>query len=292
MISFVGVGRYGLGAVAGALAGGLLVGHLLQGVAQVAQRGGEEARERAHRRLHPAGQLGQQDLARRQGRQPGDVVGTDRPVAEHAAGDPDDPCVRPGGVEDRLRGARLVGPERDGGRSDEQRAQRLADRILGGDPHQPVLDDAVRDVLLAQRSPDLGDLLHLEAAVLGDDHRPGVGDLLAQLGDGLPFGLGGHGALLSFGTRPACAAGARAISIERPLRRPMATFSRRPTPSRRSAAHPKVEERLPRRARRRPRRTSGLPVRFDGSSPVRHRLVVGHGLRAQAVCGGFVCLVR
>ena len=50
----------------------------------------------------------------------------------------------------------------------------VADRILGGDPHQPVLDDAIRHVLLAQGAPDLGDLLDLEAAVLGDDHRPGV----------------------------------------------------------------------------------------------------------------------
>ena len=92
--------------------------------------------------------------------------------------------------------------------------ERLADRVAGGDPQQPVLDDAVRHVLLAQGAPDLGDLLDLEAAVLGDDHRPGVGEFLAQLGDGLPFGLCGHVALLSFGTRPACAVGARSDSIE------------------------------------------------------------------------------
>src|SRR4249919_864564 len=56
---------------------GLLLGDLLQGVAQVAQRGGEQPGEGADRGLHPAGQLGQQDLARRQRGQADDVVATD-----------------------------------------------------------------------------------------------------------------------------------------------------------------------------------------------------------------------
>ena len=34
-----------------------------------------------------------------------------------------------------------------------------------------------------------------------------LGEFLAQLGDGLSFGLRGHVALLSFGTRPACGGG-------------------------------------------------------------------------------------
>src|SRR6476469_7608072 len=59
---------------------GLLLGDLLQGVAQVAQRGGEQAGQGAYRRLHPAGQLGQQDLARRQRCESGHVVGADPPV--------------------------------------------------------------------------------------------------------------------------------------------------------------------------------------------------------------------
>ena len=46
-------------------------------------------------------------------------------------------------------------------------------RAFGGDPHQAVLDDVVGHVLLAQRAADLGELAHLEAAVLGDDERCG-----------------------------------------------------------------------------------------------------------------------
>ena len=64
--------------------GSLLVGDLLQGVAQVAQRGGEQAGERTHRGLHPTGQLGQQDVARRERGEPRDVVRSDRLVAEDA----------------------------------------------------------------------------------------------------------------------------------------------------------------------------------------------------------------
>ena len=79
-----------------------------------------------------------------------------------------------------------VGPIRSG-------PSAVADRVLGGDPHQAVLDDAVGHVLLAQGAPDLGDLLHREAAVLGDDQRPGLGELLAQLGDRLSLGLVGMG---------------------------------------------------------------------------------------------------
>ena len=106
-----------------------------EGVAQVAQRRGEQAGERADRRLHPAGQLGQQDLARRQGGEPRHVVGADRLVAEDGAGDPDDRAVRSGGVEDRLGGAGLVVPERDRGR---------ADRAAGSAPRRPNRSAAIR----------------------------------------------------------------------------------------------------------------------------------------------------
>ena len=265
---------------------GLLVGDLLQGVAQVAQRCGEQAGQGADRRLHPAGQLGQQDLARRQRREPGDVVGADRPVAEDAAGDPDDPGIRTGGVEDGLGGPGLVVAERDRGRSDQQRPERLADRVVGGDPHQPVLDDAIRHVLLAQGAPDLGDLLDLEAAVLGDDHRPGVGEFLAQLGDGLPFGLRGHVPSF-FGTRPACGGGAPIRTIGWPLRRSHGgLLERSATPLRRDAAHPKVERhRLPRRARRRPRPRSR-------SDPVRRIKPRPSPTRRSAASAGAGCLWR
>ena len=242
-----------------------------------------------HRGLHPAGQLGQQDLARRQRGEPRDVVGPDRLVAEDGAGDPDDLVVGPGGVEHRLGGAGLVIPERDRGRTDEQRAEGLADRVAGGDPQQPVLDDAVRHVLLAQGAPDLGDLLDLEAPVLGDDHRPGVGEFLAQLGDGLPFGLCGHVALLSFGTRPACAVGARSVDRAGPCDVPD-RLPRKVTPTRRGAAHPKVE---------RPVCLGVLVVvpapRWERSGPADQASTVVDprvrgGPQAQAVCGGMSVL--
>ena len=104
-------------------------------------------------------------------------VGADRPVAEDGARDRDD-AVRPRRVDDRLRGRRLVVAERDRGRAGEQRAERVADRVLGGDPHEPVLDDAVGHVLLAEGAADLRDLLHGEAAVFRDDQRPAAGEYL------------------------------------------------------------------------------------------------------------------
>jgi hypothetical protein len=63
---------------------------------------------------------------------------------------------------------------------------------LGRDAHQAVLDDPVRHVALAQRAPDLGDLLHLEAAVLGDDHRAIRVQDGTQRVDRLSLGLGRH----------------------------------------------------------------------------------------------------
>ena len=170
----------------------------------------------------------------------------------------------------------------------------LADRVLGGDPHQPVLDDAIRHVLLAQGAPDLGDLLDLEAAVLGDDHRPGVGESPRAARRRSPvWPRWAWWPLLSFGTRPACGGG-RPSRLGRAA--PATSHGDRLSkvdPTRRGAAHPKVERRdLPRRARRRPRRPTVRPIRSDGSSPDRHRPIVGHGPRAQAVCGGSSVIVR
>jgi hypothetical protein len=75
----------------------------------------QEAGQRADRCLHPAGQLGQQDLAGRQRGEARDVVGADRPVAEHAARDRTIRCTG-GCIDDGLGRRRLVGPERDRGR--------------------------------------------------------------------------------------------------------------------------------------------------------------------------------
>jgi hypothetical protein len=77
-------------------------------------------------------------------------------------------------------GASLNGPEGDRRRPGEERPEGLPQWTFGGDAQQAVLDDAVRDVLLAERLADLRDLLDREAAVLGDDHRPAAGELVAQ----------------------------------------------------------------------------------------------------------------
>ena len=52
---------------------------------EVAQRCVEQPGRRRQRRRERAGELGQQDLAARQGGEALDAVGVDRPVAEHAA---------------------------------------------------------------------------------------------------------------------------------------------------------------------------------------------------------------
>src|SRR4029078_12162536 len=68
-----------------------------------------------------------------------------------------------------------------------------ADRVLGSDSHEPVFDDAVRHVPLAEGAADLRDLLHGEAAVFRDDQRLAAGEALLQLGYRLTLGLRRHG---------------------------------------------------------------------------------------------------
>ncbi len=169
------------------------------------------------RRLHPAGELGRAGPRGTAG-WPGVLT----PSASIARSPSTPPVivttlVRPRCVEDRLGRRRLVVAERDRRRTDEQRAERLADRVLRGDPHQAVLHDAVAHVLLAQGAADLRDLLDGEAAVLGDDQRPAAGERLAQLGDGLPLGLGGHACPPASSARPVRGGGApRSAEPRRP----------------------------------------------------------------------------
>ena len=184
-------------------------------------------------------------------------------VAQDAAGDPDDPRIRAGSVEDGLGGRRprpvpnaiAVGPTSSG-------LSAVADGVIRGDPHQSVLDDAIRHVLLAQGAPDLGDLLDLEAAVLGDDHRPSVGEFLAQLGDRLAFGLRGHMPAPS-STQPACGGGPRPSRSDGPCDVPWRP-SLRVDPTRRGAAHPEVERRRSASAC-----SSASPAGPEGADPVR-----------------------
>ena len=108
-----------------ALGGGLLLGDLLEGVAEVAQRARRTGRPVvASGACDAAGQLGQQDLARRQRGEPRDAVGVDRPVAEDGAGDPDDLLYGRVASMTALAVAASSLAERDRGRADEQRVER------------------------------------------------------------------------------------------------------------------------------------------------------------------------
>ena len=228
----------------------------------------------------PPASFAEQDLARRQAGQRLDAVGVDRAVAQDAAGDRHD-LVRPGCVDHRLGRGGLVVAEGDRRRTDEQRAERLADRVLGGDPHQAVLHDAVAHVLLAQGATDLRDLRDGEAAVLGGDQRPAPGQRLAQLGDRLLLGLGGHAALLLRAHGRCAAVARRGPETTTPLRRRLFGW-----PDTQGRCHRKggshwsclgVLTVVP--------GAPGAPIRSGGSSPDRHPVERDRGPRAQAVSG-------
>ena len=154
----------------------------------------------------------------------------------------------------------LVVPEGDGRRSHEQGRDRVGDRaVLRRDPHQAVLHDPVGHVLLAQRAPDLADLLHLEAAVLGDDQGRAAAQLGTQVLDHLALGLGRHRASLTSLLR-------RAAGARRWVRPGDAGLNPcdGPRGDAGGATHPEVGRwPLPRRARRRPRPS---PSRVGGRS--------------------------
>src|SRR5205814_4129231 len=116
--------------------------------------------------------------------------------------------------------SRFIGPECNRRGALQQGRQRLAGGAFGRDPHQPVLDDVVRHVALAQRAPDLGQLADFEAAVFADDERPRARDLVAELRDFLPLGLGWHEHLLpprsaTSGAQPARGGGAGPTPLRR-----------------------------------------------------------------------------
>src|SRR5215218_9677454 len=67
----------------------LLVANLAEDGPEVPDVRHEQAGQRRDRRLHPAGELPEQDLARGQRGQAPNAVGADRPIAEHGAGDRD-----------------------------------------------------------------------------------------------------------------------------------------------------------------------------------------------------------
>ena len=183
--------------------------------------------------------------------------------------------VRPHRVDHGLRRGALVLAERDRGRSDEQPVERRPNGVGRGDLHEPVLDDAIGHVLLAQAAPDLADLANGQTPVLRDDQRSTARDLLAQLGDGLPLGLGRHGALHRSGAQPARGGGRSGRCWPtlpcdgRPKARPGPQGVRPPVRA--------DDPFLPRHARRRPRGGCPDPVRRIKPRPSRAVRSAGAG---------------
>jgi hypothetical protein len=169
----------------------------------------------------------------------------------------------------------------------EEEAKGSAPASSGGDLHQPVLDDVVADVLLAQGSPDLAELGNLEAAVFGDDHRRAAPSFLGQLRDGLALGLGRHC------QPPWAAARSRRAAVGRPSRRLRRVSGgtdgkkplRRLLRHRGAPTHADGGWSLPRRARRRPRRPAIRSVGFSPDRPA-DRSAGARRRGRMAVCGG------
>ncbi len=174
-------GRTGVGGRSGGL-GGLLLLQRLGQASHLRQRRLEQARGPGRQRLQGTGHLGQQHLTRLEVGDPVDLGRGHRPAVEHATLD-DEQRVRPGEVAQALgRLDRVTGDEGDRGRA-EQQAVVDGDAGVGRGPlGQGVLDDRVRGVV-AERAAQIGDLLDGQAAVLGDDGRGRVGEVLGDLGD-------------------------------------------------------------------------------------------------------------
>src|SRR5205823_2651298 len=92
---------------------------------------------------------------------------------------------RPRLVDDALRELDLVaGPERDGGGSGHERAERAAAAVLGRAAEQAVLHDVVLHALRTQLAPQALELGDGETAVLGHDDRGRARELIPQALDG------------------------------------------------------------------------------------------------------------
>ena len=149
-------------------------------------------------RLHRAGQLGQQHLARLQ---VGDALdlGDRQRAAVHVAALDDERLVVLGELLDRLgRVDRLALDERDRGGTDEQFVETLDAGLGRGPLDQRVLGDGVgRGV--AERPAQLGEVGHRQPAVLGDDGGRRLLELLGDVGNGGGFVSLGHACLLVMG---------------------------------------------------------------------------------------------
>ena len=150
--------------------------------------------------LHCAGQLGQQHLARLQ---VGDGLdlGDGYRATVHVAALDDERLVVLGELLDRLGGIdSLALDERDRGRADEQLVETLDARFRRGTLHQRVLGDRIGSGV-TERSAQVFEVGHRQPAVLGDERRRRVLELLGDVGNrGGLFSLG-HACLLVVGDR-------------------------------------------------------------------------------------------
>ena len=175
------LGHRSLGGRGGGL-GGLL---LLQGRGEPRDLRGELVEHDGslgERALHGAGQLGQQNLA---GLQVGELadLGRAERLAVHQPALDHQQRVGLGEITQRLRGIDgLTVDERHRRRTDEQLVHTLHTGVRGSPLDQGVLGDGVRGVG-AQGPPQLGELRHLQAAVLGDDGCRRGPELVGDLGD-------------------------------------------------------------------------------------------------------------
>src|ERR687890_863296 len=179
-------GRLGRGRL---LRGGLrrvlldLLAQRVDGAGGLRQRGDEQGRGTAHRRLHGAGELGQQHLTGLEVGQLADLVGREGATLQQSTPD-DQGGVLPGEVPHRARRLdRVTGHEGDGRGTGELTVERGHTGFPGRDVGEGVLHHGVRGVLtdvLAQ----LGELGHGEPAVLGQHDGAGALELLGELGDG------------------------------------------------------------------------------------------------------------
>ena len=165
---------------------GVLLGLRLQRTREtggLGQRGVEQVDGLAERGQHRAGQLAHEDLARLEVGQLGDLrrvesLAVDVATLDHEGG------VRLGKVTQTLRRLdHVAGDEGDSGRADEQVVEAGDARLLGGELGQRVLDHGVVGVL-AERAPQVLQLLHGETAVLGQHGTRGILERLHDLRDG------------------------------------------------------------------------------------------------------------
>src|SRR6478736_6306309 len=181
-----------LGDVGGCLVGGsrrggtLRLDLLAQGVdhaGRLRQRSDEEVGGLGEGALHGARKLGQQNLAGLEVRELRDLLGGQGLAVEDASLDHEEGvCL--GEVTQTLgRLDRVTGDEGDGRRALEVAVEGRDTGLLGGALRERVLDHGVGGVF-PDRAAQLRELGHGQTAVLGENGRTGLTELVRDLGNG------------------------------------------------------------------------------------------------------------